>query len=224
MINDKVVAFVIHSRNYKNTSQLVDFLTDDLGLIRLVVNGVKSQQMKIQPFVKLQINFSGKGELKTLRNWEIIDKPRCLSGKKLLLAVYINELIAKLAMTDTVKLCDDYLYFLLNLTDDDANNEWQLRIFENQLLVQIGYGMDFAKDISGSSIIADNKYSFELNKGFILNKNGNIDGNILLKIAKNQMPKKSDLIICKNINRLRIKELLAGKELNSRKLFNKKYK
>lgn len=216
----EVTAFLIHSRSYKNNSKLLDFLTDDFGLIRLVGRGVKNSKDKLQSFLKLKILFTGNGDLKTLKSWEIIDNPRYLQGNSLFLMMYINELIVKLAPSDKLNLCKDYLYLLNNLTVDKNNNEWQLRLFENEFLIQIGYGIDFEVDNFGGNIKSNLKYSFVENIGFVLDENGIISEQLIL-VAKKIMPNSQMLQFCKQINRKRIESLLAGRELKSRSLFFK---
>ena len=215
---ENITAFLIHSRNYSNNSKLLDFLTDDFGLIRLVARGIKNQITNIQPFLKLQISYTGKSELKTLKSWEICDSSRSFTGRNLLLMIYINELIIKLAQCDKLNLCQDYLYLLNYLNDDNENNEWQLRIFENKLLDNLGYGIDFLSDINSNNIQQTKKYSFAENQGFYADENG-ISGEQLILIAKNIMPNSSGLKFLKYTNRARINYLLKGRELKSRKLF-----
>jgi DNA repair protein RecO (recombination protein O) len=220
-MQENITAFLIHTRDYQNTSKLLDFLTDDFGLIRLVAKGVKNSKNKVQPFLKMQITLAGKGELKSLKNWEIIDNPRFLQGEKLMLMMYINELISKLAPSDNLNLCKDYLYLLENLSEDKDNNLWQLRMFENEFLEQLGYGIDFENDSFGEQITENNNYNFILNQGFIIAKVG-VSGAEILRIAKKIMPIDNGLYFCKKINRERINFLLKGRELKTRKLFSVK--
>lgn len=229
MQQENITAFLIHSRNYQNNSRLLDFLTDDFGLIRVVARGIKNSKSKIQPFLKLQISLRGKGNLQSLKHWEIIDTPRYLEGENLLLMMYINELIAKLAPNDTMKICSDYLYLLENLhahtnadtNDNKEHNHWQLRLFENEFLEQIGYGIDFNFDTTGLEINSNYNYNFILNQGFIVAKVG-VSGSEILRIGQKIMPLDNGLFFAKKINRERINFLLKGRELKTRKLFSVK--
>ncbi len=218
MINN-VEAFLIHNRDYKNNSKLLDFLTDDFGLIRLVANGIKNKKTKIQSFMRLKINFSGKGELKTLRSWEIADTPRMLSGFNLVLVMYINEIISKSVVQNQVNLCKDYHYFISNLSEDKRYNEYLLRLFENKLLSEAGYDIDFTVDNNGVSVALNKKYNFQFEVGFIEHNSAKIMGKTLLTFAKNNIPNKEELLIYKYINRIRIKQLLGGRKINSRDFF-----
>jgi DNA repair protein RecO (recombination protein O) len=135
--------------------------------------------------------------------------------------MYVNELISKLTPSDNLNLCSDYLYLLNNLNTDKNNNLWQLRLFENEFLEQIGYGVDFENDVNDLVINSNYNYNFILNGGFIPVKIGN-SGDDILKIAKKIMPSEQGLYFCKKINRERISFLMQGRELKSRKLFRVK--
>jgi DNA repair protein RecO (recombination protein O) len=221
MTYENITAFLIHSRDYQNSSQLVDFLTDEFGLIRLIAKGSKNSKQKLQPFLQLNINFSGKSALKSLKSWEVVDSPRYLQGNQVVLMMYINEIISKLAPSDALHICADYLYALTHLSDDVQNNEWQLRLFENAFLEQIGYGIDFTMDSVGCNIEPHKNYDFVLNQGFIVSKVG-ISGAEILRIGQQIMPQNNGLYFCKKINRQRINFLLKGRELQTRKLFSVK--
>ena len=93
-------AYLLHSRPYRDTSLLVDFITQDFGRISAVAKGVRSPKSKsralLQPFVPLMINLSGKSELKTLGQVESQSSNIILRHKTLFAAMYINELLVRL--------------------------------------------------------------------------------------------------------------------------------
>ena len=89
-------AFLIHRRMYQGNSLLLDFFTKDHGKLRLVARGARSSKTSLQMFQCLSISYKGKGDLKSLSQWEISDEPRRLLGNDLVMAMYVNELIQRL--------------------------------------------------------------------------------------------------------------------------------
>ena len=66
--------FVLHKREYSETSFLVDFFTEYHGRITLLAKGARRPRSPLkallQPFTPLLLRWSGKGDLKTLTKVE----------------------------------------------------------------------------------------------------------------------------------------------------------
>ena len=142
-------AFLIHRRMYQGSSLLLDFFTKDFGRLRLIARGARKSKTSLQMFQCLSISFKGRGELKSLSQWEIADQPRRILGDDLILAMYANELILRLLPENDEysQTFSSYWTFLSNLIALDSNEkEFALRNFENQLLDDLGYGLDFGFD------------------------------------------------------------------------------
>ena len=91
-------AFVIHSKPYKETSLIVTFLCRSAGKISAVAKGAKRKKSKfsgqLEPFQLLNIDFRGKGNLKTLYLAETTNPYKdFISKENLYSGFYINELI-----------------------------------------------------------------------------------------------------------------------------------
>ena len=112
-------AYIIHQRNYKNNSALVDIFSINHGRITLIAKGIKSQKktkLQLQYFTPLLCSWVGNSDLKTLTHIEnnidvtfslteganlekhakVIDTRlfnKGLVGKILYAGFYINELI-----------------------------------------------------------------------------------------------------------------------------------
>ena len=148
-------AFLIHRRMYQGSSLLLDFFTKDFGRLRLVARGARKSKTSLQMFQCLSISFKGKGELKNLSQWEIADKPRRILGDDLILAMYVNELILRLLPENDEysEIFNAYWNFLSNLKSLNSNEkEYALRDFENQMLDDLGYGIDFSSDMNDEPI------------------------------------------------------------------------
>jgi len=216
-------AFLIHRRMYQGSSLLLDFFTKDFGRLRLIARGARKSKTSLQMFQCLSISFKGRGELKSLSQWEIADQPRRILGDDLILAMYANELILRLLPENDEysQTFSSYWAFLSNLIALDSNEkEFALRNFENQLLDDLGYGLDFGFEVDGMPINEDLHYEFNEHQGFSKNSNGSIQGKTLLNLLKREtITDAIELSILKKMNRKRLKSLLGDKPLKSKELF-----
>ena len=217
-------AFLIHRRMYQGSSLLLDFFTKDFGRIRLIARGARKGKTSLQMFQCLSISFKGRGDLKSLSQWEIDDRPRRLIGNDLILAMYANELILRLLPEgdEYFETFKSYWTFLSSLDSLGADEkEFALRKFENQILEDLGYGIDFGFDIDGDAIQLELNYEFIEQQGFCLSNNGSLLGKTLLHLSSSEdiITDKNELIILKKMNRKRLKSLLGDKPLKSKELF-----
>ena len=217
-------AFLIHRRIYQGSSLLLDFFTKDFGRLRLVARGARKSKTSLQMFQCLSISFKGKGELKNLSQWEIADKPRRILGDDLILAMYVNELILRLLPENDEysEIFHAYWNFLSKLKSLNSNEkEYALRDFENQMLEDLGYGIDFSSDMNDEPINENLNYEFIEHQGFSTSDNGLIPGKILVNLLRreNIVTDTNELSILKKMNRKRLKSLLGDKPLKSKELF-----
>ena len=209
---------------YQGSSLLLDFFTRHYGKIRLVARGARSNKASLQMFQCLNISFKGRSELKNLTDWESSEQPRRLLGNDLVLAMYTNELLSRLLPEGEKhqKVFDGYWNYLGVINDQsDTEKEYSLRLFENLLLEELGYGIEFNKDSKGSPIDSELDYQFQEYKGFVVKADGNIPGEALLVVddGKNDYLGINHLAILKKINRKRLRSILGEKPLKSRELF-----
>ena len=209
---------------YQGSSLLLDFFTKDFGRIRLIARGARKGKTSLQMFQCLSISFKGRGDLKSLSQWEIDDHPRRLIGNDLILAMYANELILRLLPEgdEYFETFKSYWTFLSNLESFAVDEkEFALRKFENQILEDLGYGIDFGFDIDGDAIQLELNYEFIEQQGFCLSNNGSLLGKTLLHLSSSEdiITDKNELTILKKMNRKRLKSLLGDKPLKSKELF-----
>ena len=209
---------------YQGNSLLLDFFTKDHGKLRLIARGARSSKTSLQMFQCLSISFKGKGDLKSLSQWEIADEPRRLLGNDLVMAMYVNELIQRLLPEgdEHSEIFRSYWSYIKNISSLDLSaKEYSLRVFENHLLQDLGYGLDFEDDINGNVIINNLQYDYIEDQGFAVNEAGVISGNTLLHLSKSNDPiiNPKELSILKKMNRKRLKSLLGDKPLKSKELF-----
>ena len=218
-------AFLIHRRMYQGSSLLLDFFTRHYGMIRLVARGARSKKTSLQMFQRLNISFKGRSDLKNLTDWESSDQPRRLLGNDLVLAMYTNELLSRLLpeAEKHQKVFDGYWKYLGMINEQsETEKEYSLRLFENLLLKELGYGLEFNKDFKGNPIDSELEYHFQEHNGFVPRADGNIPGEVLLVVddgGDNGRLSVNHLAILKKLNRKRLRSILGEKPLKSRELF-----
>jgi DNA repair protein RecO (recombination protein O) len=178
-------AFILHGRDFQNTSRLLDVFTQDYGRITLVAKGARSPRSKLQgilqPFSPLIISWSGKGEVQTLTGAESVKSTINLSGKQVMSAYYINELLQRLMTFHDPhpELFSIYKVTLESFTNDD--DELVLRRFEKHLLAEIGYGLNLESEFDNDiALEKEEKYYYDIEKGPVNIKNNNSDGELII--------------------------------------------
>jgi len=178
-------AYILHVRNYRETSGLIDFFTRDDGRINLLAKGyrsnTKSGKSFLQPFRKLSINWRGKSELKTLSAAEEINTPIKLDHLSLISGLYLNELITRLLqpLDPHPELFDIYERTIRSLSQTQSL-ESVLRLFERDILDVMGYGLQLSIDSNGESIDPVACYCYIADMGPIASTK-RMQGGVLLK-------------------------------------------
>lgn len=197
--NNPKLAYVLHQRPYRETSAIVHLLCDDDHYLHAVCKGVRSQsksssqlRTSLQPFAKINIELTGKSDLKNLRKAEAGARPLPLLGKALYSAFYINELVDRISRYEGIApgLFNTYQQVLKKLAEisghlasGEVNKdlvgrrlETSLRQFELEYLHLLGYGVEFSHCAdSGSPVDAANYYRLDPQRGFILNEQSQRD-------------------------------------------------
>lgn len=220
-----VPAYVLHSRKYRDTSLILDLFTESEGRINAVQRGARGAKKSstVQPFTPILIDYVGKGELKTLSKIDA-GSMQYLSGDRLLLGMYINELLVRLLgkYVAAPVLFRSYQTLLLSLVGDDQYTT-ELRKFEIRLLDELGYGISFAFEAgTGDMVDPDMFYRFVADEGFhpIASETKNsFSGVHLLAIADGELEDPEVEHTARRVTRLALSRLLGDKPLRSRELF-----
>ncbi len=229
-------AYVLHQRAYRDSSLLLEVFSYHHGRVGLIARGVKGKNNQhrglLQPFVPLQLSWSGRGELQTVTDVEAIDSMHQLTGQVLLSGFYLNELLINLLHRHDPHsdLFDYYRYTLKQLDGitDSRNEAWvlqrSLRLFEKQLLQEIGYGLilDYAVD-KGKEIEPRALYQYVLGQGPVqavaeTSAVSLFKGSSLLSFAEQRLDDPQSLKDAKHLTRMVLEHYLAGKKLHSRQL------
>ena len=229
-------AYLMHQRPFSESSQIINLFSRHFGRVDLIAKGSKRPKSKfksfLQPFMPILVSWSGRSQLKTLRNIDInIKQKTTLPNKQLMSAFYLNELILSLLTTADPypELFDCYALTIDKLSDVDSS-EAVLRTFEINLLSQIGYAINFQTEaMSSNDIEAEQVYRFVVEEGFIRSNTKTphyslIKGSIIKAIKRGDYSTSQILKAAKKITRESIKYHLSGKELNTKKVFRSIHK
>ncbi len=159
-------AYVLHSRAYRENSALVDFLTPQ-GRLRAVLRSAKGKAGSLaRPFVPLEVEFRGRGELKNVGRMESAGVATWMTGEALFSGMYLNELLIRLLPAEDPHpaVFEHYAATLLALSLGRPL-EPLLRSFEWRLLDDLGYGFAMDADINGEPLAIDGMYRLQVDAG-----------------------------------------------------------
>jgi len=236
MLVNTQIAYILHKRPYRETSQILDVFTRAYGRISLLSKGSRSPKAKIsgvlQLFRPLVISWQGRGELALLRSVDMADiRPPKLVAKSLLSAMYTNELLVYLLhRNDIHENVFDYYHTCLYSLQETADIELVLRLFEKNLLKALGFGLNLAIDAdNGQPIESDRYYVYHFEHGPVQcagsrssTSNPVLLGESLLAFEQNKLDSSQQCAQIKSLMRYVLRHHLGGKQLRSRELFRSK--
>lgn len=219
-------AYVLHRRPYRETSLLVEAFTAEHGRVGLIAKGVRRGKGRLQgvlqPFHPLLLSWSGRGELRSLTDAEGRGPVPVLSGRTIYSAFYLNELLLRLTEREDPHpaLFAHYGETLAALCEDE---EWALRLFERDLLSELGYGLALETDVDGEPIAEDALYDYQAEIGAI--RCGDvptvraISGRALLVLGGHVPPDEQSRREVKKLLRRVLRLYLGTRPLESRVLY-----
>ncbi len=215
--------YVLHSRAYRESSALVDFFTPQ-GRLRAVLRGARGKAGTLaRPFLPLEAEFRGRGELKNASRLEPAGIPNLLHGQALYSGLYLNELLIRLLPAeDPHPAVFDHYAATLPLLAAGRPIEPLLRAFEWRLLDELGYGFALDRDLSGQPIEGAALYRLLPESGFEridLLQPGAFQGADLLAMADADWSSPGALAAAKRLMRQALAPHLGGRPLVSRELF-----
>lgn len=223
---------MLHRRPYRETSLLVDLFAQEHGLLRAVARGIRGgKPQALQPFVALEVAWTGSGTLKTLTHVETSAPAMpLLTGRALYLGLYVNELLVRLLpeYDPHPALHARYRQLLRELTQP-GDAEPLLRRFELALLADLGYGLALDRDgHTGLRIEPDVDYVFVagtglVRRGVVGDATGRhrLPGSHLLAMAAEDYSDAGVRQCAKELLRAALADHLGDRPLRSRELFRK---
>jgi len=219
-------AFIIHRRPYRETSALVDLFTRDFGRVGAVHRGARGKKTvsPIQPMQPLLVDWSGRGDLKSINSAERVASNPALTGERLYSALYVNELLLRLLppFDPHPELFEFYTRLLpsIALAEDI---ERVLREFELSLLSALGYAAELTRVAgTGDEPDPDGLYVYTPGLGLqpaIGTVGTQVSGSTLIAIAAGDLTDKETRRTAKFLMRACLTALLGGRPLASRELF-----
>ncbi len=144
----EVSGYIIHMRSYKDSSLIIEFFSQDFGMVHLIAKGIKKNKhlkSQLQYFNLLKVQFFGKSSLKTLVSINIVENNQFERLIDKMAGMYLNELIhLSLHERDVAKpLFHSYCSSLQNFGDLPLSII--LRRFEFQLLKHNGFELSVSQ-------------------------------------------------------------------------------
>ncbi|MEE1921126.1 DNA repair protein RecO [Pseudomonas sp. 148P] len=219
-------AYVLHNRAYRETSALVDFLTPQ-GRVRAVMRRARGKGGSLaRPFVPLEVELRGRGELKNVGRLDSVGVAAWLVGDALFSGLYLNELLTRLLPAEDPHpaLFEHYAATLQALAAGRPL-EPLLRSFEWRLLDELGYAFALDQDINGDALVPDGWYRLQVDAGLervYLLQPGLFSGVELAAMAEADWEAPGALSAAKRLMRQALAVHLGGRPLVSRELFRKR--
>jgi DNA repair protein RecO (recombination protein O) len=209
-------AYLLSVRAYRETSALLEVFTATHGRTGLVARGTRGPKSKLrgllQPFQPLLLSWSERGELGTLHTAEAAGAPPLLSGEAVFSGWYLNELLLRLLQRHDPHpaLFDAYERTLRALADAGAVRA--LRLFELELLSELGYGLQVPDDLH-----AEGWYRYEPDAGLRVAEPGpeSYRGTSLLALAEEALDTPESLNDARRLLRQALAPHLGGRALRT---------
>jgi DNA repair protein RecO (recombination protein O) len=210
-------AYILHSREYRDTSRILDVFSERHGRLTLFARGARGPKSKLasllMPFRPLLVSWSGRGDAAQLTGAEPNGEVTTLPSRHVLSGFYLNELIISLTTRHDPQpqLFEDYALALRQLTADTPPQP-ALRVFEKRLLASLGYGLEFSVD-------AQMFYRFHVGEGLAEVRDetpGAYPGRCLLALQEENLQDTESLDVARRVLRQALDHCLEGRELRTR--------
>ena len=224
---DHEPGYVLHTYAYKETSLIVEAFTRRHGRVALLARGARRARSAMRgmllSFQPLHLAWSGVGELATLLGADWGGPLHPLSGRKLMCAFYVNELVLRLLPREDAHeaLFDDYAATIARLSSGLPPSA-VLRAFEKRLLVELGYAPVLDRDAaSGAPIDPGGRYRYEPDRGPVRINGGrddglDVSGRTLLDVAADDYTRPETRDEARYLMRALIGQRLNGQALHTR--------
>ncbi len=198
-------SYILHHRPFQETSLILDVFSKDHGRFSTVAKGARRPKAKsrglLQPFVPLLVSCVGRGELLTLKDFDLGGPIHFLQGRSLISALYMNELLVRLmhrfdphpelfqiyrealqglehckAEPLEYKTEKSEIYVISEKFEKAENTDQiTLRLFEKSLLKAIGYELQLTVEVeSHDPVQPEETYLFDPERGPHLSKSRSI--------------------------------------------------
>ncbi|MDR3088096.1 MAG: DNA repair protein RecO [Azoarcus sp.] len=229
-------AWVLHTLPWRETSLIVEIFARDFGRLALAAKGARRPMSEMRgilmSFQPLLLDWTGGGEVKTLIRGEWRGGQPLLTGRALLCAYYLNELLLKLTAREDPHppLFDAYETAITALAKGESLPPL-LRRFEFALLRELGYGLTLDTDSGGQPIRPGETYLYlpehnpcrraaemDQERAHATAEGVPVDGQTLLDLAADDFSRATTLNEARRLLRMLIDHHLGGQPLQSRRV------
>jgi DNA repair protein RecO (recombination protein O) len=221
--------YVLHRRDYSDTSLLVEAFTAEHGRVPLLAKGAKRGRSPsaalLQPFSPLLFAWSGRGEVQTLLRVEPAGRPVALVGDALYCGFYVNELLMRLLGRQD-PLPRLFLFYQRVLDDlaEGVDLDSPLRRFELRLLAELGYAAELDREAgAGLAVQPDRHYVYNSEQGLVparsADSDGAVSGSTLLRLSSGEALTGAAAREARALMRRLLAPYLGARPLSSRRLF-----
>lgn len=229
------LAYILHKRPYRDTSQILEVFTREHGRISLMSRGSRNPRAKVagllQIFKPLLVSWGGRGDLCFLNGVDLAElKSPVLAGDSLKSAMYINELLIHMTHKNDVHAdVFDLYHECLSALSEVSGIERVLRLFEKRLLRSLGFGLNLVVDAdTGRPVEKHCHYAYHFEHGPVLcqterssTSNPVLSGDSLIAYENNRFESQRHFSEVKSLMRYVLNGYLGKKKLRSRALFRK---
>jgi DNA repair protein RecO (recombination protein O) len=225
-------AYVLHHRPYRDTSRILELFTRDFGRASVFARAARggrnqsgSLMSVLQPFNRVLVSWSGRGEAGQMTAAEFDGEFSLMPPQQLVNGYYLNELLLKLfARHDGHADVFDLYAATLDGLKGASDPIRALRIFEKRLLEALGYGLVLDTEaLTRAAVEADRMYHYRLEQGAVRAMDvaeGSLvfPGSSLLSLAHEQLVTPTALADARRLLRAALEQCLDGRELKSRQV------
>jgi len=216
-------AFILHRRDFRDSSLILDVFTLHHGRLSLLAKGARKRRDSsvYQPFNRLSLGWTGASDLKTLTAIDAVAMP--LAADCYLAAYYVNELLLYLMPVQDPNAAVFQAYQNLLLSINSTGLESSLREFEMDLLNSLGLMPDLMRTSQDNATVdAHRFYRVDCENGVVPSAADDAQafaGEVLLKIEQRQFDDENSRRAARRLMRQIIDFNLHGRTLQSRKLY-----
>lgn len=222
--------YILHTRNYSESSLILEVFSREHGRVNLLAKGAKRnkkrQGVSFNLYQQYQMAWIAKSELGTLTDIELTSLPVSLKPEIMMAGFYMNEIMLRLLHKHEShpELFDSYEETINKLQNDTPENI-VLRYYEKTLLQSLGYGLVFDCDINtGAPLDKNNNYYYKFDSGPTIEASKvepgiNVSGKTLLELESETLCDIQNINEAKRLLKTILGQYLGEKPLASRELY-----
>jgi len=222
--------YILHRRDYSETSLILEVFSREHGRINLIAKGAKrnkkQQSSNFNLYQQYNISWVAKSELGTLTDIEFVASSRSLKPEQMMTGFYMNEIMLRLLHKHEPhpELFDSY-DISINELISGASEQIILRYYEKTLLQSLGYGVILDHEVeTGESLNKDEDYFYKFDYGPVSTSETRdsgitISGKTLLELDNEILSEQKNINEAKALLRTILDQHLGDKPLASKSLY-----